>query len=456
MDLMVIPNIENEYAKERARDEMPQSANGRTIMTTEPKFIPNEAVEIIVEENVQMKIRFVDCVGYLVNGSLGHIENEVPRMVNTPWFDYQIPFTKAAEIGTRKVIDEHSTLGVVITTDGSFGELQREDFKEPEERVITELKEINKPFVIILNSQNPKDQNTLLIRQEMEDKYKVPVLCFNCAKLSIDDINTIIGVLLFEFPIQEITLSLPGWLSGVEKHHELKESLTNCIKTKFKNLKKLREVKNVVNEFGDSNNYIKKVYTEKINLGEGRIIIDIAIKENVFYNILSEYSGVTIDGEKMLFKIVKEFSQIRKDYDKIKSALDDVNQTGYGIVIPQLDELRLEEPQIIKQGGKYGVRLRAGAPSIHLIKAEIETEVAPLVGSEKQSEELLSYLLKEFENDPSKLWSSNIFGKSLHELVSEGLNNKLGKMPPEARGKLQETLQRIINEGSNGLICIIL
>ena len=455
MDLMVLPNIENEYAKERARDELPQSSNGRTIMTTEPKFVPNEAVEIMVDENCSMKVRFVDCVGYLVKGAIGHFENDAPRMVSTPWFDYQIPFYKAAEIGTRKVIAEHSTLGMVITTDGSITELDREDYVEAEDRVVKELKELNKPFVMILNAANPNDPDTITLQEELQQKHAVPVLTMNCAFLKVEDINRIFDHLLHEFPIYQVNLSFPGWIGGLEKDHGLRKSLQTSIKDSFKNLKKIREINQAIKSLEEMDDNIKKIYVEIISLGEGKVLIDVAMKENIFYGIISELSGIDIDGERMLIRIVKEFSQIKREYDKIKDALNEVNEYGYGIVMPQIEELKLEEPQIIKQGGRYGVKLRASAPSIHMIKADIDTEIAPLVGSEKQSQELLNYLMEEFEGDPSKLWASNIFGKSLHELVSEGLTNKLGKMPPEARAKLQETLQRIINEGSNGLVCII-
>jgi stage IV sporulation protein A len=455
MDLMVLPNIENEYARERARDELPQSANGRTIMTTEPKFVPNEAVEIMIDDNVSMRVRLVDCVGYLVRGAIGHFENDAPRLVSTPWYDYQIPFYKAAEIGTRKVITEHSSLGIVVTTDGSFTEMGREDYLEAEERVIKELKELNKPFIVVINSANPKDPYTVNLQEELEEKHCVPVIAVNCAFLKQDDINDIFDRLLYEFPIYEVSLRFPGWVGGLEKEHEIRKGIYGTVKDSFKDIKKIREIHNAIRCLKDGNDSIKKVYMEKISLGEGKVTIDIALRENIFYNIISELSGIEIDGERMLFKIVKEFSQVKKEYDKIKDAINDVTNCGYGIVMPQLEELRLEEPQIIKQGGRYGVKLKASAPSVHLIKAEIETEIAPLVGSEKQSQELLDYLMKEFEGDPSKLWASNIFGKSLHELVSEGLNNKIGKMPIDARSKLQETLQRIINEGSNGLVCII-
>jgi stage IV sporulation protein A len=455
MDLMVIPNIKNDFAKERAKDELPQSANGRTIMTTEPKFIPNEAVEMVLEDQLTLKVRFVDCVGYLVKGAIGHIENEEPRLVHTPWFENQIPFIEAAEIGTRKVIAEHSTIGMVVTCDGSFSEINREDYIEAEERVIRELKELHKPFVVLLNSSRPKDAETALLREELEKKYEVPVLCINCAFLKKEDIHDIFDKLLYEFPIGEVAFSFPGWIAGLDMGHELKKNIYHSLKETFKNASRIRDVGEVLGRL-EEKDFVKKVYIQKMDLGIGKVSMDVSIKENLFYGIMTQMSGMEIKSEKMLFSIVKEFSEVKQKYEKIKKALLEVEETGYGIVMPQMEELSLEEPQILKQGGKYGVRLRASAPSIHLIKAEIETEIAPLVGSEKQSEELLNYLMKEFETDPSKIWTSNIFGKSLHELVNEGLNNKLGKMPADARLKLKETLQRIVNEGSAGLICIIL
>jgi stage IV sporulation protein A len=366
MDLMILPNIQNEYAKERARDEMPQSANGKTIMTTEPKFIPNEAVEVLLEDNLSLKVRFVDCVGYLVNGAMGHIENDLPRMVNTPWFDHGIPFSQAAEIGTRKVITEHSTLGMVITTDGSFSEIMREDYVEAEERVIKELKEIKKPFVVILNSSRPKDSETLELKESLEAKYEVPVLCMNCAFLKTEEIKEIFDNLLYEFPIGEVQMSFPGWISGLDLDHELKTKIYRSIKESFQGATKIREISDLASEFSQKD-FVKNIYVQKIDLGRGQIKIDVSIKENLFYNVMSDLSGVEIKGEKILFKIVKEFGEMKTEYQKFRAALVEVDQTGYGIVMPQIDELSLEEPQILKQGGKYGVKLRASAPSIHFV-----------------------------------------------------------------------------------------
>jgi len=455
MDLLVIPNIENGYRRERTKDELPQSAAGRTIMTTEPKFIPNEAAEIVLDENVELKVRLVDCVGYLVKGALGHLENNVPRMVSTPWYDYQIPFEEAAEIGTRKVINEHSTIGLVVITDGSITEIPREDYIEAEERVINELKRINKPFVIVLNSTRPDDIATLRLKEELEAKYATPVILANCAQLRIDDIHNIMERVLFEFPISEIGINIPKWIESLDDEHWLKSEVIDSVRKTFKNAKKIREVKAATTEF-NSYEFIKKAVVDRINLGGGDVLVDLSVADGLFYRILSESTGIEIEGEHKLMTLMKDLARVKREYDKVEEALLEVRLKGYGIVPPLMEEMSLEEPEIIKQGNRFGVKLRASAPSIHLIRADIETEIAPLVGTEKQSEELVSYLLREFETDPSKIWQSNIFGKSLHELVSEGLHNKLYRMPEDAQMKLQETLQKIINEGSGGLLCIIL
>ncbi|OPZ86770.1 MAG: Stage IV sporulation protein A [Firmicutes bacterium ADurb.Bin419] len=425
-------------------------------MTTEPKFVPNEAIQIVLDENVQFKVRLVDCVGYLVKGALGHMENEMPRMVSTPWFEHQIPFVEAAEIGTRKVINEHSTIGLVITTDGSITDIDREDYVEAEERVVKELKGINKPFVIVLNSRDPSNEETELLRLELEEKYGVPVIGTNCAQLRIEDLNGIMERVLLEFPISEIGVNIPRWIECLDDNHWLKADMINSIKETFSGITKIREIKSSMSRFGEYRNFIKKAQIDRINLGTGSALVEINETDGLFYSVLSEMTGLEIEGEYKLISLMREMAKIKKEYEKVQFALHEVKMKGYGIVTPQMDELSLEEPEIIKQGSRFGVKLRASAPSIHMIRADIETEIAPLVGSEKQSEELVDYLLKEFENEPEKLWQSNIFGKSLHELVSEGLQNKLYRMPEDAQLKLQETLQKIINEGSGGLLCIIL
>ncbi len=455
MDLLVIPNIENTYKRERAKDELPQSAAGKTIMTTEPKFVPNEAIEITVGEKLKLKTRLVDCVGYLVNNALGYMEDETPRMVKTPWSDEEMPFETAAEIGTRKVIQEHSTIGILVTTDGSITEIPREDYVEAEERVVRELKELNKPFVIVLNTDNPRSEEATRLAKELEDKYNTPVLPTNCVNLSTEDINNIFGKVLYEFPIERININLPKWIESLEYENPLKIELYKEIKESFTGIKLLREINDGISGI-QKTEIIQKTTVESINLGNGSITVDITMKEELFYKMLTEISGVEVKNEGDLFVTITQMAKVKKEYDKISSALDDVKRKGYGIVTPSMEELILDEPEMVKQGSRFGVKLKAKAPSIHMIRAEIETEVSPIVGSEKQSEELVNYLLSEFENDPIKIWESNIFGKSLHELVNEGLQNKLYKMPEDAQAKLQETLERIINEGSGGLICIIL
>lgn len=455
MDLLVIPNIENTYKKERAKDELPQSAAGRTIMTTEPKFVPNEAIEITVGENLKLKTRLVDCVGYLVNNALGYMEDEAPRMVKTPWSEEEIPFETAAEIGTRKVIQEHSTIGILVTTDGTITEIPREDYVEAEERVVRELKELNKPFVIVLNTDAPNSDSAKQLAKELEEKYNTPVLPTNCVNLGEEDINNIFSKVLYEFPIERVNINLPRWIESLDYENPLKVELYKEIKESFKGIKLLREINDGISGI-QKTEIIQKTTVESINLGSGSITVDITMKEELFYKVLTEISGVEVQNEGDLFVTITEMAKVKKEYDKIACALDEVKRKGYGIVTPSMDELILDEPEMVKQGSRYGVKLKAKAPSIHMIRAEIETEVSPIVGSEKQSEELVNSLLSDFSNDPLKIWESNIFGKSLHELVNEGLQNKLYKMPEDAQSKLQETLERIINEGSGGLICIIL
>ena len=455
MDLLVIPNIDNEYKRERARDELPQSAGGRTIMTTEPKFVPNEAVEITIGNNLKLKTRLVDCVGYLVNNAIGYLEDDMPRMVKTPWFDEEIPFEQAAEIGTKKVIEEHSTIGILVTTDGSITDIPREDYVQAEERVVKELKALNKPFVIVLNSDDPFSDYTKNLAKDLEEKYQTSVIPTDCSRLDLEDINDIFGKILYEFPIEKMNINFPKWVDGLSDSHWLKEELYSEIKDAFSDIRILKQVDTGIAKLQNTK-IINNTNISEIKLGEGSINITVNLYDELFYKILTEISGVEISNEGDLFSTITTLAETKKEYDKIANALEEVKATGYGIVTPSIDELILDEPEIIKQGSRFGVKLRARAPSIHLIKAEIETEVSPIVGSEKQSEELVNYLLSNFEDDPTKIWESNIFGRSLHELVNEGLQTKLAKMPVDAQAKLQETLERIVNEGSGGLICIIL
>ncbi len=455
MDLLVIPNITDIYQAERTKDELPQSAGGRTIMTTEPKFIPNEAIKINLGDNASLKVRMIDCVGYIVKGSLGYIEEDSPRMVKTPWSEEPIPFEEAAEIGTKKVICEHSTIGLVVTTDGSICEIDREDYIQAETRVINELKEINKPFVILLNSVNPGSESAQALKSELEQTHGVPVVAVNCEQLNAQDIHTIIETILFEFPVCEIRVKVPGWMQTLSREHWLCESVYEYVIKAMQPVEKIRDSKEFVNCISQCP-YVKNTSIEGMDLGRGNVYVCLEPQENLFYKILGEISGLEISNEEKLVNVIKDLAQVKSEYDKISYALHEVKEKGYGIVSPMPDEMTLQEPQIVKQGGKFGVKLKASAPSIHLIKAEIETEVSPIVGTEKQSEELVQYLMSEFESDPSKIWESNIFGKSLYELVNEGLHTKLSKMPEESRIKLKDTLTRIINEGSGGLICIIL
>ena len=455
MDLLVIPNIDNEYKKERAQDELPQSAGGRTIMTTEPKFIPNEAVAITVGDNINLNVRLVDCVGYLVNNAIGYLEDDMPRMVKTPWSTEEMPFEQAAEIGTKKVIQEHSTIGILVTTDGSITDISREDYIAPEERVVKELKELNKPFIIVLNSNDPDSDYTQSLAQKLQEKYDTQVIPTDCENLTVDKIDEIFGKVLYEFPIERININFPRWVDGLPENHWLKEELYDEIKEAFKGVSILKQIDSRITKLQNTD-VIKNSLINEIQLGTGSVNITINLLDDLFYKVLTEISGVEITNEGELFSSMITFANVKKEYDKVAYALQEVNETGYGIVSPSIDELILEEPEMVKQGSRYGVKLRAKAPSIHMIRADIETEVSPIVGSEKQSQELVESLLSEFESDPKKIWESNIFGKSLHELVNEGLQSKLMKMPEDAQEKLQETLERIINEGSGGLICIIL
>ena len=455
MENMVIPNIDDGLRRERATDELPQSSGGRTIMTTEPKFIPEDAVEISLESNSKMKVRMIDCVGYIVPSALGYIEGEAPRMVKTPWFDEEVPFNMAAEIGTRKVISEHSTIGLVVTTDGSISEIPREEYAEAEERVINELKEINKPFVVLLNCKNPDSPASVALAQKMTASYDAPVVPVNCLELNKNEISSILSQILFEFPVKEVKINMPGWITSLDKKHWLRAAVFGKINSEAQSLVKVRDVAS----FSDSvseNEYICSSAVDGMNLAKGSAKITVSLHPGLFFKIIEEETGIAVEDEQELMKKLKELSAAQSGYQRIQNALDEVEATGYGIVLPDVDDLTLEEPEIMKQGGRYGVRLRASAPSLHIMKADIQTEVAPIVGSESQSEELIKYLLKEFEENPAMIWESNIFGTSLHELVNEGLHNKLYRMPGDARLKLRETLERVINEGCSGLICIIL
>jgi len=455
MDLIVLPNIRDESVYRRTVDELPQSSAGKTIMTTEPKFIPEESADVDLGGNVTFKVRMIDCVGYIVDSALGHSEEDAPRMVKTPWSEEEMPFEQAAELGTEKVITDHSSIGLVITTDGSFNEIPREDYLDAERRVIGELKAINKPFIVLLNTEKPDSDSAKSLAESMAGEYGVPVLPVSCMDLSETEIKRILAQLLFEFPVREIKVDIPRWIVALDKEHPLKSALFNSIRESAQGIEKIREIQHAVQMLED-NEYVTAAEIQSLNLGEGTATVGIKTDPGLFYKVLSEQTGLDIGGELDLMNTLSDLSAKQAEFDKIAKAYEQVEETGYGIVMPTIDQLTLDEPQIIKQSGKYGIKLRASAPSIHMMRIETQTEVTPIVGSEQQSEELVSYLLKEFEENPEKIWESNIFGKSVHELVNEGLHNKLYRMPADARRKIGDTIQKIINDGCNGLICIIL
>ena len=455
MESLVLPNIDDNYSRDRARDEMPQSAAGKTVMTTEPKFVPDEAVTIKIDDCASLRVKMIDCVGYIVSEALGTIENGQARMVHTPWQEEPMPFVEAAEMGTEKVIQEHSTIGMLITTDGSIGEISRESYVPAEERIVNELKSIGKPFAMILNSANPSSEEAIALAYELEAKYDVPVALVSCIDLDAEDIRHILELVLHEFPVSEISVELPVWMDALEADHKIKASLQSSLCACADKIHKTGDLKNA---FGDleNNEYVCGVRMEEIDLGTGKAKLQLSFDDSLYYSVLSELSGFEITEERALIELLRELSVMKNQYERVSEALAMAEEKGYGIVMPSIDELHLEEPEIVKQSGGYGVRLCASAQSIHMIRANIETEINPIVGTEQQSEELVRYMLREFEEEPQKIWESNVFGKSLYELVNEGLHTKLEHMPEESRTKLSETLERIINEGSGGLICIIL
>jgi len=455
MDLLVIPNIENTYNKERARDELPQSAAGRAIMTTEPKFIPNEAVEINLDDVVNFKVRLIDCVGYLVPGANGHMDGENPRMVNTPWYENKIPFAQAAEIGTKKVINDHSTIGIVITTDGSITDIERQDYEEAEFRVVEELSSINKPYIMILNSTRPYAPETEELRRELESRHDIPVMTLNCAQLKGEDVENIMEKILYEFPVKELRINLPKWIDPLPITHWVKQSIISTVRNISVGVNKIREVKTNVAGL-EENDFIKKAFVERINLGEGATEVEVNVDAGLFYKVLSETTGMEINSEYKLISTIKVLAAAKKEYDKIRVALDEVRFKGYGIVTPSTEEMTLEPPQIVRHGSRYGVKIKASAPSLHVVRANIETEISPIVGTEQESQDLVDYFNKEMEENPERIWELNMFGKSMHSMVKDGLQNKLYRMPEDAQVKLQETLQRIINDGGGRFICILL
>ncbi len=455
MESMVIPNISDPFERERAVDEMPQSGSGKTVMTTEPKFIPDEAVEITVGDNIAMRVRLVDCVGYVVPSALGYFEDSQPRMVMTPWSEQPMRFEEASKFGTMKVISEHSTVAVAVTSDGSFGELGREDYLVAEEQIVKDLKKYAKPFVLVVNSATPEDEGSIALARSLEEKYSVPVALVNCQSLSAEDIHSILAMILAGFPVKELGFDIPSWITLLGENSSVKTSVMEAARKCALSSRGISEVEHNLQCFSELDS-VQSAYVSRIDSGSGTVTVCVELCEQIFYDTVSEYTGVSVNSREDLMYSIIELASQKKKFDSVAAALDEVNARGYGIIMPDITELTLAEPEIVRRQGNYGVKLKASAPSIHMIKADIETEINPVVGTEQQSEDMVKYLLDEFEADPTAIWNSNMFGKSLHELVNEGLHTKLAHMPDDARAKLGQTLQRIINEGSGGLICIIL
>lgn len=471
MEAAVIPNIKNDADRERARDELPQSAGGRAVMTTEPKFIPDEGVCITADAGAVMRVKLVDCVGYMIpEAQSGGSEEEGGRMVHTPWHSEPVTFGEAAEYGTRKVIAEHATIGMLVTSDGSIGDFPRENYCAAEERVAAELTELGKPFAVILNSAHPEAEESVRLAMTLEEKYRAPVALVNCLELDAEDIAHILEMLLDEFPAKEADIILPPWMSVLPEDHRLKRGICEAASAAAKKMKRLRDIKGefmqtllagirkaaaAVGEYGTETEEIR-ADIEKTDTGSGTTVLRVRLPDGLYYDVISEITGIPMKNETDLLEALEGLSSAKREFDKYRAALAEVNEKGYGIVMPDVDDLHLEDPEIVRQAGGYGVRLRASASSVHMIRTNIETEINPIVGTEQQSEEMVKYLMREFEDDPKAIWQSNMFGKSLYELVGDGLTTKLDRMPEDARQKFGETLSKIINEGSQGLICIIL
>ena len=453
MDLLVLPNLTDENQKARARDELPQSASGTTIMTTEPKFVPKEAAQIRLSEDLEVKIRLIDCVGYMVNGATGHLENETERQVKTPWFDYEIPFTKAAEIGTRKVIHEHSTLGIVVTADGSFGELKRENYIPAEEKTIRELQGIGKPFIVLLNSEKPYSRETKELAETMAETYKVSVLPVNCEQLKAEDIHGIMRQILFSFPISEVDFYIPKWVEMLPADHAIKQELLGEVRKIMEGLQDIRSATEGIGE--PESRYIEKISMEKIEMDTGKVTVRIAFEQKYYYEVLSELTGLEIKGEHELINGIRKLADMKREYAQIKDAFNDVQMKGYGVVSPRKEEIEIDEPALIRQGNKYGVKIHSKAPSVHMIRANIENEIAPIVGTEEQANDLIRYI-KDAADTPEGIWGTSIFGKSIEEMVLNGMETKIRMINEESQAKLQDTMKKIVNDSNGGLVCIII
>ncbi len=453
MDLMVLPKLENEHAKARTKDELPQSASGKTIMTTEPKFVPKDAAEISLMDGVKVKTRLIDCVGYMVEGAGGHMENEEERMVRTPWFSYEIPFTKAASIGTQKVIHDHSTIGIVVTTDGSICDLKRENYLAAEEKTIQELKTIGKPFIVLVNTKKPYSEEAKEIADDIADRYGVTAMTVNCEQLREEDVHRIMEKVLFAFPISEVQFYIPKWVEMLPRDHKVKADMMFHMKEM---LKSLTEIKDAVGKvFSCESAYIDECKLDAVEMDTGCVKIRMHVPECYYYELLSDMTGVDIGSEYELIRVMKEMSVMKQEYDEVKDAMESVKMRGYGVVSPRKEEIALDEPTIIKQGNKFGVKIRSEAPSIHMIRANIETEIAPIVGNEQQANDLVRYI-KENSETEGGIWATNIFGKSIEDLVTDGMRNKISMINDESQVKLQDTMQKIVNDSNGGLVCIII
>lgn len=450
----MLPNIEDEYTRERANDEMPQSGTGKTVMTTEPKFVPSDAVMVTFSNNVRAKLRLIDCVGYMIPGAIGNMEGEVPRLVSTPWNDEPIPFAEAVEIGIKKVINDHSTIGVLVTTDGSITDINRDNYIMAEERVVRELKEINKPFVIILNTTHPKNENTVALSYQLKEKYDAPVLIVDCMNLKTDDIENVLENVLYEFPIKEINVELPRWFDGLSYDYPIKRNLINILKDDFENYYKLSDFK-AEDIFSEENDYVEDYYVKDIELGTGKINLAVDLDNSYYYKIISDLCGEEITGEHQILKLIGDLSKTRKSYSRVEAAINDAKANGYGYVTPTVSDMIIEPPEVFKEGGRYGIKIKAQAPSLHIFSAGVNTEVSPVIGSKTQSEDLMCYLTEQMKENPQSIWQAEMFGKPLSSLVEEQLDSKLTAMPDNARRKLRKTIEKIVNDGQGSIIFLI-
>ncbi len=452
MEELVLPVMEDEHAKVRAQDELPQSAGGKTITTTEPKFIPNEAAKVVLSGDIPVSVRLIDCVGYMVEGAAGHMEEDVERMVKTPWFDYEIPFTQAAEIGTDKVMNDHSTIGLVVTTDGSFGELPRNNYLEAEEKTILALKKLRKPFLVLVNSQKPYSEEAKKVAAEISEKYGVSAVTVNCEQLKKDDINMLLEKVLYEFPISSIEFYMPKWVEMLSNDNRMKQDIIEQIKLLMKDYNTIRNV--LEKPIDMESEYIKRCKTDAVRLSDGVIRVQLDVEESYYYEMLTEMVGEPIADEYQLISKLKKFAAMKHEYAKVLDAVNMVRMKGYGVVTPDRDEIVLEKPELIKHGNKFGVKIKASSPSIHMIRANIETEIAPIVGTQEQADDLIRYI--DQTDKENGIWDTNIFGKTIEQLVNDGITAKVAVIGEESQMKLQDTMQKIVNDSNGGMVCIII